>query len=437
MLHAFPWTPFSWLAEHYADKELLFHLLFVPFDYLGWITASKIVGTLLGALLLFVLYLILRAEKVKLPGLWALLPLVTSDVFVFRFALVRPHLLSLSLALLLLWGAARCRLVLLLAVSVLYPWSYVAFWQLPLILLFAVEAARLVSGERVQWRPAATVLAGVLLGWVLHPNSLNLWEFNWIHMVDVLFKNAWQSKEGIELGSEFLPFTAAQWLHWLLGAVAMVTAGLVVGWRVRKSDYCLLAFAFAAVIFGVLTGKTARFAEYFIPFSAATMALASSSIPWRWTTPTIFVAALVYTGVPLSETLHGLRTRTERIPLPLASLLQQEIPSGAQVFTTDWEHTGTLMLALPDRRFIVALDPTLFLVKDPELYRLWYDIPRNPQPGISEVIRRRFGARYVVSFWDARFSKFYYRLSSEQGVRTLLVSDLWMVYDLGESRREE
>lgn len=30
ILHAFPWTPFSWLADHYADKELLFHLLFVP-----------------------------------------------------------------------------------------------------------------------------------------------------------------------------------------------------------------------------------------------------------------------------------------------------------------------------------------------------------------------------------------------------------------------
>ena len=29
-LKAFPWTTMSWLADHYADKELLFHLLFVP-----------------------------------------------------------------------------------------------------------------------------------------------------------------------------------------------------------------------------------------------------------------------------------------------------------------------------------------------------------------------------------------------------------------------
>lgn len=89
------------------------------------------------------------------------------------------------------------------------------------------------------------------------------------------------------------------------------------------------------------------------------------------------------------------------------------------------------MLALPDRRFIVALDPTLFLVRDPELYRLWYRLPRDPQPGMAETIRQKFGARFVISFSEEHFSNFYYRLSSEPGVRTFFVSDLWMVFDLG------
>ena len=40
ILRSFPWTPFSWLSDHYADKELLFHLLFAPLSGLGWITAS-------------------------------------------------------------------------------------------------------------------------------------------------------------------------------------------------------------------------------------------------------------------------------------------------------------------------------------------------------------------------------------------------------------
>src|SRR3990172_6064002 len=95
ILHAFPWTPFSWLADHYADKELIFHLLFVPFAGLHWTTASQIVGTLCGAMLLLTLYLVLRAENVRFAGLWALIPLTGSVLFFFRFVLVRPHLLSI------------------------------------------------------------------------------------------------------------------------------------------------------------------------------------------------------------------------------------------------------------------------------------------------------------------------------------------------------
>jgi len=107
----------------------------------------------------------------------------------------------------------------------------VAFWQVPVILLAIVESARLLSGERIEWRPAATAGAGIVIGWAVHPNSINLLKFNWIQMVDVLFKNAWQTAQGIELGKEFLPFTIQQWGQYLLAGVAMVIAGLVVGWR--------------------------------------------------------------------------------------------------------------------------------------------------------------------------------------------------------------
>ena len=432
ILRSFPWTPFSWLAENYADKELLLHLLYVPFIPLGWITASKIVGTLLGALLFFAIYVVLRAEQVRFAGIWALLPILTSDVFVFRLALVRPHLMSIPLALLLAWAALRGRFVLVAILAALYTWAYVAFWQIPLILLCAVEAARLLSAGRVQWQPAAAAAAGILTGWLLHPNSMNLLQFNWIHMVDVLFQNAWQAREGIELGIEFRPFNLQQWLTWLLASVAMASVAMVTGWRARKDDAGLLAFALAAVAFGLLTARTARFAEYFIPFAAVSMALASRYLPWRWVIIAVFAVALLYTGKPLTETLHGLNSRKDTLPPQLASWMQQQIPVGSQVFTTEWGLTGALMLALPERKFIVALDPTLFLKKDPELYRLWYSIPRNPYPGMADAIRKRFGARYVISLNDDRFSSFYYRLSQEPGVRTLLISDeYWTVFDLG------
>jgi hypothetical protein len=434
-LRSFPWTPFSWLADNYADKELLFHLLFVPLAGLSWITAAKIVGTISGAAALTAIWAVLRAERVRLAWLWALVPLLASDVFLFRFALVRPHLLSIALAVVVLWAAARGRLVVLAVASALYPWTYVA-WQLPLVLAATAEVARLLSGERIRWRPAAVALAAVAAGVALHPNALNLVRFSWIVIVDILLGMAWGgAREDLTLGREFDPFTAEQWARWLVACAAMTAAALVLAWRGRRSGSVPLAFVLAALGFGVLTVRTARFAEYFVPFSVAALALAVQPIRWRWLPAAVAAGCLAYTAVPASETLGGLRTRRELIPPPLAADLRSRIPVGAQVFTCDWGVTGTLMLALPDRKFMVALDPTLFYLADRERFRLWMRLQREGPAGTAAAIRERFGARYVVCFWEDWLRDFTNRLAFEPGVRTLLVTDDWNVYELADPPR--
>jgi hypothetical protein len=119
------------------------------------------------------------------------------------------------------------------------------------------------------------------------------------------------------------------------------------------------------------------------------------------------------------------------MPQNIASFLQQEIPPGAQVFDTDWDYAGWLMLTLPDRRFIVGLDPTFLYKKDPKLYRVWYQIRHEAPEGSAEAIRRYFGARYVLGFKTPLSRNLFNRLSSEPGVRILLASDTWTLFDLG------
>jgi hypothetical protein len=432
ILHAFPWTPFSWLADHYADKELLFHLLFVPFADLSWVTASQIVGTLTGATLLLVMYLVLRAENVRFPGLWALIPLTCSVLFLFRFVLVRPHQLSIFLAFIVLWAAVRGRLAILAAASAVYPWAYVAFWQIPLLLLIAAETTRFLSGEKVQWKPSVVVAVGIAVGLAIHPNAANLLSVNWMQMVDVLFKQSWGKRVGFELGGEFNPYPLPAWVQGLLFSVLMTITAIIYAWRNRREDMVTLAFALVALGFCTLTIKTARFAEYFVPFSTAAMALAARKIRWRYLPQIIMGVSIAWMALVQPDILSNLSKRPNDMPPRIATFLQQQIPTGAQVFTTDWDHTGWLMQTLPDRRFIVGLDPTFFYLKDPELYRLWYRICREAPAGSAEMIRRRFGARYVLGLDIPGTRKLFDQLGSERGVRTLLVSDIWLLFDLGE-----
>jgi len=433
ILRSFPWTPFSWLADHYADKELLFHLLFVPLAGMPWITAAKVVGMVSGTALLTTLYLVLRAEGVRLAGLWALVPLLASDVFVFRFALVRPHVLSIALAVVVLWAAVRGRFAVLAAACALYPWIYVA-WVLPIVLVAIAEVARLASGERPRLATAAWAMGGIAAGLALHPNAANLVRFTWIVLVDVLLRGAWGGSALLEMGREFEPFSPGQWAQWLLGASAMALAALALAWRDRRAGPVPLAFALTAAAFGVLTLRTARFAEYFVPLSAAALALAVQRLRWRLAPVVapvaVAVALALYSGPALAETLRGLASRPDRLPDAIGAALRREIPEGAQVFTCDWDRTGDLLLALPGRRFVVALDPTLFLVRDPELYRLWFEIPRRPPSGVSTVIRERFGAQFVVCFWNGRFRRFFDQIAFEPDVRTALLTEDWNVYEL-------
>ncbi len=439
ILQAFPWTPFSILADHYADKELLFHLLFVPLAGLDAALAANVVGTLCGAVMLGALYLVLRRERVPFAGLWALAPLLASSGFLYRFALVRPHLLSIALALVVLWAAARQRLRVLAVASALYPWAYVA-WQLPVVLALLAEAARALAGRRPGWRTAAVAATGVAAGVAFHPNALDLVRFSWTVLSDVLVRGAWAGRQGIELGDEFRPFTLAEWSKLLLPPLGMTIAALGLSWRRRRDDAVPLAFALGAAAFCLLTLRTARFTEYFVPFAVAAFALSAGALrapAWRALRPPAMVGATVllcavYSVPESGRLLAALAVREPRVTAEEAQALRARIPEGAQVFTCEWGLTGTLMLALPERRFMVALDPTLFAVKDPERYALWYRLPREAPPGLAATIRERFGARYVACYWEERFRPFFDRIAFEPGVNTVLVSGLWNVYELRE-----
>ena len=435
ILHSFPWTPFSTQFDHYADKEFFFHLLFVPLGGLGFVTAARVVGAFAGALALTALYLILRAEKVRYAGLWALLPLTCSE-FVFRFALVRPHLLSITLALTVMWALARGRLRVLAAASLIYPLTYVAFWQIPLILLVAAEAARLAAGERIRWKPAVTMFAGITIGVLLHPNTINLLRINWVHMSDILFRNAWGDNVDFSLGKEFNPYTPEEWARYFVLVVSMVVTAAVVGWRERRTSSIPLAAAFAAVIFGLLTVRSLRFTEYFVPFSVAAMALAAGSIRIRRLAPSLLGVSLLYMLAVGTGPFSILAAKGPYIKPDIASFFSKEIPVGSQVFTCGWDYTGNLMLALPERRFMVAADPTLFYLKDPQLYEIWHTMTVSRPLDSAEAIRRLFKSRFVVCLNYPAYWNFFDTLERDPKVKNLYADSRWVLFDLGDTAED-
>lgn len=432
ILHSFPWTRFSWQFDHYADKEFLFHLLFVPFTALGYETAARIVGVLGGTAVLSAVCFVLRAELVRLAGLWALMPLGTA-IYLYRFCQVRPHLFSIALAVVLLWAYCRRKLPLLFLAGLSYPLFYVAFWQIPLLLVLAAEAGRGLSGERRQWKPLLFLSLGIGVGILLHPNSWNLLQINWIHMADILFRNSWGDHLEFNMGEEFEPLSLVDWVKNMTVPTLAALAAVCGAWRTRKDHGFETVALLAMLIFLPLTLRTNRFLEYFVPFSVISLAMTSQVKGRGWLLPATAVCSLSWTllfGVPQLRYITEERPRTWQMEKRVGQIIARHVPVGANVYTCGWEYTGTLMVEIPDRKYLVALDPTLLYKRDPQLYDLWYRTMKDAPYDSAEIVRRSFDSRYVVCLDHPTLHPFFDALTVDRNFQVLYSDGKWVLFDL-------
>ena len=116
---------------------------------------------------------------------------------------------------------------------------------------------------------------------------------------------------------EFNPFSWSQWAALLILVVAIATAALFLALRQRRVSNVSLAFALTALAFGLVTVRTARFTEYFVPFSVMAFALALQTFPkplFRFAPIPLLAIALVYQGAEEARLLARLREWPNRNP---------------------------------------------------------------------------------------------------------------------------
>jgi hypothetical protein len=430
VLEQFPWTPFSSLADRYADMSLFFHFLLVPVSHLSYPLAAKLVGTLLGTLLLGAFYWILREENVEYPGLWTVAMFVSSGAFLMRFALVRPHLLSITLMMAIAWTAIREKRRALGLLCFVYPFCYIA-WHGVLILLLLVEASRILSQRTISLRNLGVAVGAMALAVLAHPNFPANAEVFWIANVEVLLRKAWANQPGFTLGEELAPMSLSTALRFLGFPLLVVGMALVPAIRRRAENLTGLAFLVGAIAFLGLTLRSERFVEYSVPFSflAAATSLRSMRQPALLA---LIVAMSVATGLVGSQALRSFPQRRELFPSDRTEAIRRIIPAGAQVFTCGWELTGEMMVALPERKFLVALDPVFFWMKDADLYRTWVDIVRRPPADVAKIIRTRFDAGFVLCETRPQYLDLVHRLFESPGVRNAYQIGPWALFVLDD-----
>ena len=407
-LRGCPWMQATFLHDHFADKEFLFHAILAPFcgDEDTMDRNAKIATVLLGTLVVAAFAFTLRGLRVRHAWLWVLVLLGSSSDFLVRLCMTRPHLLAIAFLLLGIRFVLEQRWLAVYFVAFFYTWSYSAPELLPAIALVAA-IARYGREQAIQPRsfaPAAAGAVGVLSGLTLNPFAPSSFYVFWVQNVLVV-ERAWGFRPGVaRLGSELGPMATRSLLESSPGLCLAFAVGLGACLLARRRPSLrtvqLAAIALAGIALLFLSEK---FMDYAAPL---TVLFAASAVDDQWRgegslakSAWAGIYALVLLGL---LAFAGARAyeRVSKIPPPplkgAARWLREHAQAGDVVAHFSWDDFSTLFHEDTAHFYLFGLDPTFMEVWYPDDLAYMEDIRNGKRELDPRWFAERFRARWLV-----------------------------------------
>jgi hypothetical protein len=433
-----PWATQSVIAERGADMWWGFHVLLIPFtaiDDVEWgVRAAALVLTIVLAA---TVYWIFRRHGVGGAGWWTVAFLVAVPNVLFRYLMLRPHVLSLGASLLLLSVLVRGRWLHALLASALITWLHLSlFWMAPGIVAgyALIRSLEMAGGapreDRASVPPLAAigaVIAGTALGWLLRPHPVEAGALAGVQIIRLFAVKA--TEEPLLFSAELFPlplgsFLRSSWLFvaaWLgaLGATAALTVRERWAPLAREERTLLRTALLVSGAFLLLALFSARRAL------VEWVAFGSLALPFVWTTlaPRVRAhrAVAVAAGVALAGHLawgawrHHLNVdlvafAADTMAGPAAFLAESSEP-GDVVFHAKWDNFGPLFARNRVNLYLGGMDPIFQFAHDSRRYweffylsadltTEWtcdaYPCQMGSATDTHRVLREHFGARWIV-----------------------------------------
>ena len=409
---SFPWWQETFLRDHWADKDFLFHVLLIPFTFGDLTAGAKLASILFGSAVVGVFFLTLRVLKVPWPEAWSLGFLAASTAFIYRLGFTRPSIAAVGLAVAgtgaILAGKRRWAF----ALAALYPHVHISYHLLPCIAVLHDLHRVPEPGRRRSFAVTGWTAAGALTGAVVtpyFPNNLYLW---WVQNLRVL-ELAWSRPEGLGMGLEIRPGSSDQLLLYNLGVfLALAAAVYMIARRKSRASPEALTLLVVSCGFLGLSMMSRRFIEFLAPFclllagvagrdlglSGAAGRLSTGARRWIAVGCALLVAAL------LGHDLRAARRIVREDPGPVyedaSTWMGFNIGRGERIFQVDWDDFPQLFFFNPQFRYMVGLDPSFMYVTSPSRWRLWQTVIHGETDDVYDPVREVFDSRWAFASHD-------------------------------------
>jgi hypothetical protein len=381
----FIWLPFTTLAKNFADQHFLYHIALIPFiKTFGDLRGMKIATTALAAAAMAAVSFVLRRFGLKAAPLFAVV-LAVMNPFVFRISLAKASAPGVILLVLGMYFAARRRSLPLFLIAFFYVWTHGGWPALLGLGSVAIVVASWGKDIPTTFRKLRTPLAmlwlGTIVGLVINPFFPNNLQFYWEQIIQIAVIN-YQTKIGV--GAEWYPYNPADLVAGLPLLFLMMAAAVVVWPFAKNNRRSALCFSIGAFAFLILTLRSRRHVEYFVPlaFIASSLWLESAFKPALkkiCAANRLVAAAVILGAVSMLAIFGGSQIGGDYADLSKgygfnlykgeAAWLKANVPAGEIIVHSNWDDFTQLFLNDDTHRYIMGLDPTFLYSANPALYR--------------------------------------------------------------------
>jgi hypothetical protein len=418
-LRGHPFLPLTALGTSGVDLWWGFHLLLVPFGGLGLLWGARLAGAVIAAAVAGSLAAILCKLGRRVSWPFAVAPLLLSASFAIRGHVARPAQLTIPLLFVqLACGFSALPVQAAGAAAFVHGLLHLSSPLSPAVCAFGAVAAASSKGKPSP-RAVLWAIGGLALAFLVRPDRA---QYLPIAMATNLVALGFGADGRLpHAGSELSALSFALWFREAAPGLALLAAAWLAGrGRPRSgSTTALAAFGVFTALCGVMTLRSLRFVDYFVPGLAALAALLWPAEPFpatRRLRGLLGVGAVVCGLLLLAARVEYV---AEAVP-PLidqpqtyqrvAAAVRERVPPGEMLFTDDPFMTEVLYAHLPEYTYLYAYDPAVLYLASPALFWRWHHavteatacdfaVCRGTRPSGAAVARamRSIGARWAVT----------------------------------------
>ena len=406
----FHWARYSTFAKNFADKDLLYHILLIPFVKFSSniFFGAKLSAIFFSAIFLIVFFIILRRYSIKPLVPLFLLALLISDRFFYLFCWPRQMIIVIALTILGIHFLIEEKYWPVFIITFAYCLAHVSG---PYMLLYAMltELTRFFNSKRFNFKSLWVVGLAIVIAYLVHPNFPNNIFVFYLNAITVpIYSIKW----GLELGAEFFPISTRDYfLSYPFLVLAIVLIPIVAVFLRPKATLRTQVFLLHSSVFFIFSFLSQRYIAHGYPLILLSLAsyVQDYSKENGGQAEILNLKPLLYPGLVslcILGLVFGISTYKNLRQFALVhraydshyesvgDFFKQNIPKKELIFHTNWSDSQYFIGVDPDNDYFVTFDPIYMFYYDRQLYDLYRNVSFGRAKDPYDILKYTFKANY-------------------------------------------